>query len=173
VNGRASRGIFRHGSDLLRERHAHRPPPLKFDNAVSASGEKAFDRPLAKVAGAGSSVNLDERVTRLPAVAGDVVFFTTTAFKPALPCSPPDARLYALTFIGGAAYDTTGDRKITQADTPLVKTIAGERATAPFVADRHLVFGAGGQISVFGDSQDYNNGVGQASVRILSWREVR
>ena len=35
------------------------------------------------------------------------------------------------------------------------------------------VFGAGGQISVFGDAQDYNNGVGQAGVRILSWREVR
>jgi hypothetical protein len=26
---------------------------------------------------------------------------------------------------------------------------------------------------VFGDSQEYNNGVGQAGVRILSWREVR
>ena len=55
----------------------------------------------------------------------------------------------------------------------LVKTIAGERATAPTVADRHLVFGAGGRISVFGDSEDYNNGVGQAGVRILSWREGR
>ena len=35
------------------------------------------------------------------------------------------------------------------------------------------VFGAEGQIPVFGDAEDYNNGVGQAGVRILSWREVR
>jgi hypothetical protein len=26
---------------------------------------------------------------------------------------------------------------------------------------------------MFGDPQDFNNGVGQAGVRILSWREVR
>jgi len=38
---------------------------------------------------------------------------------------------------------------------------------------QHLLLGAGEQISVFGDEQDYNNGIGQGGVRILSWREVR
>jgi hypothetical protein len=54
-----------------------------------------------------------------------------------------------------------------------VKTIAGMRATAPYIVDQHLVFGAGGTVSIYGDSTDYNNGIGQAGVRILSWREVR
>jgi hypothetical protein len=143
------------------------------DNGVAVPGSKSFDTVLTKTAGSGTSINVDERVTSFPAVAGDIVFFTTTTFKPAAPCSTPDAKLYAFTFIGGPAYDSTGDNAITAADKPLVKTIAGERATAPYIVDQHLVFGAGGQISVFGDSQDYNNGVGQAGVRILSWREVR
>ena len=56
---------------------------------------------------------------------------------------------------------------------PLVRTIAGARATAPFIVDQHLVFGAGGNVEMFGDPNDFNNGVGQAGVRILSWREVR
>ncbi len=54
-----------------------------------------------------------------------------------------------------------------------MKTIAGQRATAPFIVDQHLVFGGAGGISLFGDPNDFNNGVGQAGVRILSWREVR
>jgi hypothetical protein len=40
-------------------------------------------------------------------------------------------------------------------------------------AEQPAVFGAEGQISVSGDSQDYNESVGQGDVRILSWREVR
>ena len=75
--------------------------------------------------------------------------------------------------IGGPAYDNTGDNTVTAADTPLVKKITGVRATAPFVVDQHLVFGAGDTLQLFGDPQDFNNGVGQAGVRILSWREVR
>jgi hypothetical protein len=55
----------------------------------------------------------------------------------------------------------------------LIKTIAGERATAPFIVDQHLVFGTGRNVSIFGNKDDFNNGVGQAGVRILSWREVR
>jgi hypothetical protein len=115
----------------------------------------------------------DEKVTTFPAVAGDIVFFTTTVLKPTTPCVLPDARLYSLTFIGGAAYDTTGDGFITAADTTLTATITGARATAPFVVDQHLSFTAGGEVQLFGDPQDYNNGVGQVGVRILSWREFR
>jgi hypothetical protein len=54
-----------------------------------------------------------------------------------------------------------------------VKSIAGERGTAPFIVDQHLVFGAGDKVQIFGNDSDYNNGIGQAGVRILSWREVR
>lgn len=107
-------------------------------------------------------------------MAGDIVFFATSVFKPSAPCSDADATLYALTFIGGPAYDNTGDGKIGRTDTPKVQTIVGGgRATSPFVVDQHLVFGAGGKVEVVGDAEDFNNGVGQAGVRILSWREAR
>jgi hypothetical protein len=112
-------------------------------------------------------------VTAFPAVAGDIVFFTTTTFRPSSSCKDQDANLYAFTFTGGPAYDSTGDGEVDTMDRPLVKSIAGERATAPFIVDQHLVVGTGSTVAVFGDPQDFNNGVGQAGVRILSWREVR
>jgi len=117
-------------------------------------------------------VGNEEKVTSFPAVAGDIVFFTTTTFK-ALACSRPDANLYALTFIGGPAYDTNADGRMNNQDSTKVRTTIGARATAPFIVDQHLVFGAGNTVEVFGDGEDFNNGVGQAGVRILSWREVR
>jgi hypothetical protein len=135
----------------------------------AASGSKSFERLLTKTA----TLSADERVTAFPAVAGDIVFFTTTTFNALTPCSPPSANLYAFTFIGGAAYDTNNDGKFTAQDSVLIKTIAGERATAPFIVDQHLVFGTGKNVSIFGNKDDFNNGVGQAGVRILSWREVR
>jgi hypothetical protein len=101
------------------------------------------------------------------------VFFTTTTFRPSNSCKDQDANLYAFTFTGGPAYDSTGDGEVDTMDQPLVKSIAGERATAPFIVDQHLVVGTGSTVAVFGDPQDFNNGVGQAGVRILSWREVR
>jgi hypothetical protein len=120
----------------------------------------------------------DEKVSAFPAVAGDIVFFSTTTYR-AGGCAVPDANLYAFTFIGGAAYDTNNDGKISAggkagpADSTKVRTTAGARATAPFIVDQHLVFGTGNDIEMFGDPEDFNNGVGQAGVRILSWREVR
>ena len=125
---------------------------------------------LAKVDGAGD----DEKVSAYPAVAGDIVFFTTTSFKGAAPWQAPDANVYALTFTGGPAYDNTGDDTVTAADTAKVVSLAGAgRATAPFVADQHLVLAIGGKVELLGDPQDFNNGVGQMGVRILSWREIR
>ena len=157
------------GSDLLPSVGVSQQYKLLGVLDQGSSGSVTFTRLLTKVDGIGD----DEKVTAFPAVAGDVVFFTTTTFRPAALCSLPDANLYALTFIGGAAYDNTGDNKVTNADTPKVATIAGVRATAPFVVDQHLVFGTGTNLQLFGDTQDFNNGVGQAGVRILSWREVR
>ena len=114
----------------------------------------------------------EEKVTSFPAVAGDIVFFSTTSYK-TVACAKPDANLYAFTFIGGAAYDTNNDGKMNNTDSTKIRTTAGARATAPFIVDQHLVFGTGKSIETFGDPQDFNNGVGQAGVRILSWREVR
>jgi Tfp pilus tip-associated adhesin PilY1 len=114
----------------------------------------------------------DEKVSSFPAVAGDIVFFSTTTYK-AVACSKPDANLYALTFIGGPAYDTNHSGSLTSTDSTKIRTTVGSRATAPFIVDQHLVFGTGDNVELFGDPQDFNNGVGQAGVRILSWREVR
>jgi hypothetical protein len=129
----------------------------------------SVDHPLAKT----NTLTADERVTAFPAVAGDIVFFTTTTVNSLTPCSLPAANLYAFTFNGGAAYDTNNSGTFTSTDSVLVKTIAGERATAPFIVDQHLMFGSGKTVSLFGNKDDFNNGVGQAGVRILSWREVR
>jgi hypothetical protein len=54
-----------------------------------------------------------------------------------------------------------------------VLTVAGKRATAPFIVDQHLMFSTDGTIQMFGNANDFNNGVGQAGVRILSWRTVK
>ena len=134
------------------------------------SGSKAFEIDLAKTDGSGD----DEKVSAFPAVAGDIVFFSTTAFKPTTPCSSPDAALYALTFVGGAAYDSTGDDKVGKKESPKVRTLSGAgRATAPFIVDQHLAFAAGSKIEMLGDPNDFDNGVGDVGVRILSWRDVR
>jgi len=136
---------------------------------TGAAGNQTFQLTLPRLANRTS----EEKPTAFPAVAGDIVFFTTTTFKPGTPCVLPDANLYAVTFIGGPAYDNTGDDRVTSADTPKLKAVAGVRATAPFIADQHVVFGAGGKVDLFGDKDDFNNGVGQVGIRILSWREVR
>ena len=143
----------------------------------------------------------EEKVTTFPAVAGDIVFFTTTTYNVTTPCTPYSANLYAFTFIGGPAYDTNNDGKLssgttgatgggtkgkggggsggssggssTTADNQKVFSIAGKRATAPFIVDQHLMFSTDGTIQMFGNPNDFNNGVGQAGVRILSWRTVR
>jgi hypothetical protein len=131
----------------------------------------------------------EEKVTSFPAVAGDIVFFTTTTYNITTPCTPFSANLYAFTFIGGPAYDTNNDGKLTapgggggggkkgggavNADSQKVFSTDGARATAPFIVDQHLVFSTGDNIQMFGDPTDFNNGVGQAGVRILSWRAVK
>lgn len=151
------------------------------DNGGSAS--KAAEILLDKTDG----VSPDEKVTAFPAVAGDIVFFGTTSINPAAPCSPFTANLYAFTFTGGPAYDTNNDGALTgttttgsgkkavttTGDSTKVFSKAGSRGTSPFIVDQHLVFSVGGELQMFGDPEDFNNGVGQAGVRILSWRMVK
>jgi hypothetical protein len=135
---------------------------------LGSSGTQTAVIKLQAVDGVGN----EEKVTSFPAVAGDIVFFSTTTYKVDA-CAKPDANLYAFTFIGGPAYDTNNDGKMNNLDSAKVRTTTGARATAPFIVDQHLVFGTGKSVEMFGDPEDFNNGVGQAGVRILSWREVR
>jgi hypothetical protein len=134
-----------------------------------ATGRAGFDQALKKSA----DKKDDEKVTAFPAAAGDIVFFTTTLFRPGNVCKDQVANLYAFTFMGGPAYDSTGDGRVDVHDSGLVKAIAGERATAPFIVDRHLMFATASKVEIFGDPEGFNNGIGQAGVRVLSWREVR
>jgi type IV pilus assembly protein PilY1 len=162
------------GSDLLPSDNVNYSYGLYVILDTGTSGSQTAVINLEKTDGIG----VDEKVTSFPAVAGDIVFFATTSYKPTVYCgSNVDANLYAFTFIGGPAYDTTGDGKLTSTggskDSTKVRTSSGARATSPFIVDQHLVFGTGNSIEMFGDTQDYNNGVGQVGVRILSWREVR
>jgi hypothetical protein len=156
------------------------------DNGSSAT--KKAEILLEKIDGTAG----EEKVTTFPAVAGDIVFFTTTTYNAnaATMCATPfTANLYAFTFIGGPAYDTNNDGKLSSGttgstggkkggstatpDSQKVFSSAGKRATAPFIVDQHLVFSTDGSVQMFGNPQDFNNGVGQAGVRILSWRTVR
>jgi outer membrane protein assembly factor BamB len=115
-----------------------------------------------------------ERVTGSPALAGDVVFFATMRGRDAGGCIRPDAHLYALTFTGGAAYDSNGDEQVSIGESPRVETLTGAgKVTAPFVADRHVVFGAGERLSVLGDPEEFNQASAVSGVRVLSWRRVK
>ena len=162
------------GSDLLPQNKVSSQYALLVVLDQGTSGALKGVINLEKTDGVGG----DEKVSAFPAVAGDIVFFSTTTYKQG-GCSVPDANLYAFTFIGGPAYDTNNDGKVSAggksgpADSPKVQTTTGARATAPFIVDQHLVFGTGNNIEMFGDPADFNNGVGQAGIRILSWREVR
>ena len=106
------------------------------------------------------------------------MFFTTTTETAATPCADFTGKLYAVTYAGGAAYDSNGNGKIDKNESPVAATLAG-RATAPFIVDQHLYVAhrvgrdSGAAVEAFGDPEDFNNGVGQVGVRILSWREIR
>jgi hypothetical protein len=158
------------GSDLLPSNGVSQAYSLLVILDNGATGSKTAQIDLAKTDGSAD----DEKVTAFPAVAGDIVFFTTTSFFPTTFCgNNMTANLYAFTYIGGAAYDTNNSGSVTSTDTTKVNSTAGARATAPFVVDQHLGVSIGGKVQMFGDPNDYNNGVGQVGVRILSWREVR
>jgi len=166
VGGTQDYLFFASGSDALPSNGVNQSYKLFGVLDTNSTGSAKFALNLEAVDGAAG----DEKPSIFPAVAGDIVFFTTTTFYPATPCRQPTANLYAVTFLGGAAYDTNNSGSVTKTDTAKVRSVEGGRATAPFVVDQHLVFGAGGKIEILGDPRDYNNGFGQVGVRILSWR---
>ena len=136
------------------------------------------------VAGGGPSVSFVrklrnrstlERLSSAPAVAGSAVFFSTVLEDPRQPCADVRSRLYGMTYLGsagGAAYDTNGDGTVGARESPIIATVDG-RATAPFVADGHLYLGTSGRggsnVEMFGDPENFNNGISQTGVRLLSW----
>jgi hypothetical protein len=170
VNGGASQDylFFASGSDSLPSAGVSYSYKLFGVLDANGIGTQQSPWPIALEAVDGSAG--DEKPSIFPAVAGEIVFFTTTTFYPATPCRQPTANLYAVTFAGGAAYDTNNSGSVTRTDSTKVRSVSGGRATAPFVVDQHLVFGAGGKVEILGDPRDYNNAFGQVGVRILSWR---
>jgi len=144
------------------------------DNGTSALTKFAED--LATVSAGSGCLATGERPSTAPSVAGDIVFYTTTTESAASPCNDFTSKLYGLTYAGGAAYDSNANGNIDNNESPVAMTATG-RATAPFIVDQHLFFGTAGAdgagLRAIGDPEDFNNGIGQVGVRILSWREVR
>jgi hypothetical protein len=171
--------FFATGSDILPSTASGGTGTFKLyglkDNFPATSATTKFARNLAAVSNT-NGLATGERPSTAPSVAGDIVFYTTTTESASTPCSDFAAKLYALTYVGGAAYDSDLDARIGNNESPVVKTVAG-RATAPFIVDQHLYFGStavsGANVEAFGDPEDFNNGIGQVGVRILSWREIR
>jgi hypothetical protein len=180
--------FFSTGSDLLPSAPAATggTGTFKFyglkDGLPSPTLAAGFPISLAAVtdsAAPSSGMPIGERPST--SVAGDIVFFTSTVDTAPTAC-PCDSRsnLYSITYKGTMAYlapgGSGGGKK---GGTPPVTAIAAAagRATSPFVVDQHLYFGttgkSGAKVQVLGDPQDFNNGVGQVGVRILSWREIR
>jgi hypothetical protein len=160
------------GSDLLPSNGVNFSYKLLvLQDTGTSTATRAAEIALERVDGSAG----DEKVTAFPAVAGDIVFFTTTTFAPGALCAGPvTANLYGFTFVGGPAYDTDGDGRLTaKSDGTKITSVANARATAPFIVDQHLSFSAGNEVQLFGDPEDFNNGVGQVAVRILSWREIK
>lgn len=145
------------------------------DNAPGSGATTRFAINLATVSSSGGLAT-GERPSTSPSVAGDIVFYSTTTESAATPCADFTGKLYAVTYVGGAAYDANANGKIDSTESPVAATVAG-RATAPFIVDQHLYLGTAGatgaNVEAFGDPEDFNNGVGQVGVRILSWREIR
>jgi hypothetical protein len=171
--------FFATGSDLLPANAPGGQGTFKLyglkDNAPASGATVKFSLNLAAVSDNGGLAT-GERPSVAPSVAGDIVFYTTTTESATTPCSDFTAKLYAVTYVGSAAYDSNESGKIETNESPVIETMAG-RATAPFIVDQHLYMGTAGatgaNIEAFGDPEDFNNGIGQVGVRILSWREIR
>jgi len=171
--------FFATGSDLLASSAPGGTGTFKLyglkDNYPAAGSTTKFSISLATVTNT-NGLATGERASTSPSVAGDIVFYTTSTTNASTPCADFSSNLYAITYAGGAAYDSDGNGKLDKNESPIVKTLAG-RATAPFIVDQHLYIGTpgagGNRVDAFGDPEDFNNGIGQVGVRILSWREIR
>ena len=83
----------------------------------------------------------------------------------------------ALTYAGGAAYDANGNGKIDNNesagrddDWPAARP---RRSSSTSTCTSARPGRTAPTCEAFGDPEDFNNGIGQVGVRILSWREVQ
>lgn len=177
VGSASQYAFFATGSDLLPTTTDGGAGPFTMygllDQGASSTVKLATSLAVSSSRGAVTSI---ERASTSPSVAGDIVFFTTTTESFSSLCQDFSSRLYAFTYQGGAAYDTDGSGSISRSESAIISTAKG-RATSPFIVDQHLFFSTtsndGGSVEAFGHPEDFNNGVGQVGVRILSWREIR
>jgi len=168
--------FFATGSDLLPVTAAGGTGTFRLiglkDNAPGAGATTKFTVDLSPVTNNGGYAQ-GEQPSTAPTVAGDVVFYSTVVQAAD---GTVTSNLYALSYLGGAAYDSSGNNRIDTGESPIVRSVAG-RASAPFIVDQHLYLASttssGVNVEMFGDPEDFNNGVGQVGVRILSWREIR
>jgi hypothetical protein len=158
--------FFATGSDLLASSTPGGADTFKLyglkDNSPGAGATTKFAVDLAKVTNSGGLAT-GERPSTSPSVAGDIVFYTTTTETASTPCADFSANLYALTYAGGAAYDTNNNGKVENNESPIAKTMGG-RATAPFIVDQHLYTATSGtaRVEAFGDPR-LHNGIGQVA----------
>ena len=149
---------------------------LRDSNSDGAPGQVTVSHLLSPAVVSTGLLTNGERPTSSPTVAGDIVFFATTTDSALASCNDAVAQIYAFTYLGTAAYDSNGDGTLQANESTVVSTSVG-RATAPFIVDQHLFIGTssmlGPGVTMLGDSEDFNNSVGQVGVRILSWREIR
>ncbi|MDQ3488441.1 MAG: PilC/PilY family type IV pilus protein [Acidobacteriota bacterium] len=171
--------FFSTGSDLYPSNASGGTGTFKLyglkDNGAGVAATANFTINLAATTNS-AGLATGERPSTSPSVAGDIVFYTTTSEDATTPCADFTGKLYGVTYAGGAAYDSNANGQMDKTESPIAATLAG-RATAPFIVDQHLYLGSVGAngvaVEAFGDPEDFNNGVGQVGVRILSWREIR
>jgi hypothetical protein len=152
------------GSDLAPSTRAS-PPGRLLALEDTPAGARVRGEVALSSAGGG-----EERVSSLPAMAGDAVFFTTT-FLGGTACDPGIGRLYSLTLGFGVACDWNRDGRRDAGDLVRLGVAGAGRASPPTVADGHVLVAAGGELRVFGDPGRYNQGQGFGGVRVLWWRE--
>jgi hypothetical protein len=168
--------FFSTGSDLLPASSNGGTGRFKMfglkDNSPGSGATQKFSNDMAIVSVTSAGFTDGERPSTSPTVAGDIVFFTATTEDGATPCADYTSTVYAMTYVGTSAYTEVGSGSTKRA----VAQLSG-RATAPFIVDQHLYLATAGNtganIEALGDPEDFNNGIGQVGVRILSWREIR
>src|SRR4029078_5050490 len=118
--------FFATGSDLLPVTAPGGVDTFKLyalkDNTPAAGATTKFAIDLTKVTNSGGLAT-GERPSTSPSVAGDIVFYTTTTETASTPCADFSATLYALTYAGGAAYDSNNNGKVENNESPIAKTM--------------------------------------------------
>ena len=172
--------FFATGSDLLPASAPGGTGTFKLfglkDNSPGAGATVKIQRDLATVTLSGGLAN-GERPSTSPSVAGDIVFYTTTVEAAGTPCA--DFTVEAL------CPDVQRRRRVRHRTTTARSRTTRARSSVRWREERRRrsssistciwaqLVRTGAAVEAFGDPEDFNNGIGQVGVRILSWREIR